>query len=85
MKNVLSLTKLAEDFIGSNPRPATSHLLLILQESGQLLRCQVILPVTVRHHQQEKVPSQRHHLVEDGELLVCQRALLIVRVCFLRD
>lgn len=61
----------------------TSHLLLIAQEVGQLLRCQVVLPVAVRHHQQEQVPSQGHHLVEDRELLVRQRALLIVCVCFL--
>lgn len=60
-----------------------SDLLLIAQEVGQLLRRQVILPVAVRHHQQEEVASQGHHLVEDGELLVRQRALLIIRVGFL--
>lgn len=61
----------------------TSYLLLVVQEVDQLLHCQVVLPVTVRHHQQEEIPSQRHHLVEDGELLVRQCALLIVCVCFL--
>lgn len=62
---------------------ATSDLLLVAQEVGQLLPRQVILPVAVRHHQQEEVASQGHHLVEDGELLVGQRALLVVRVGFL--
>lgn len=62
---------------------ATSDLLLVAQEVGQLLCRQVILPVTVHHHQQEEVASQGHHLVEDGELLVRQRALLVVRVRFL--
>lgn len=62
---------------------ATSDLLLVAQEVGQLLRHQVILPVAVRHHQQEEVTPQGHHLVEDGELLIRQRALLIVRVGFL--
>lgn len=62
---------------------ATSDLLLTAQEVGQLLRYQVIFPVAVRHHQQKEIASQGHHLVEDGELLVRQRALLVVRVGFL--
>lgn len=48
----------------------TSDLLLVPQKVGQLLGCQVVLPVAVRHHQQEEVASQGHHLVEDRELLV---------------
>lgn len=62
----------------------TSHLLLIVQEVGQLFSRQVILPVTVGHHQQEQIASQRHHLVEDGELLIRQRALLVVSVRLLQ-
>lgn len=61
-----------------------SHLLLIAQEVGELVGGQVILPVAVGHHEQEQVPSQRHHLVEDGELLISQRALLVISVCLLR-
>lgn len=61
-----------------------AHLLLVAQEVGELVGGQVILPVTVCHHQQEDIPSQGHHLVEDGELLVGQRALLVVGVSLLR-
>lgn len=70
----------SQKWLGASP---SSDLLLVAQEVGQLIRRQVILPVAVRHHQQEDVASQGHHLVEDGELLVRQRALLIVRVGFL--
>lgn len=61
-----------------------SYLLLVAQEVGELVGGQVILPVAVGHHQQEDVPSQGHHLVEDGKLLVGQRTLLVVGVGLLR-
>lgn len=61
-----------------------AHLLLIAQEVGELVGGQVILPVAVGHHEQEQVPSQRHHLVEDGKLLVSQSALLVIGICLLR-
>lgn len=63
---------------------AAAHLLLVAQEVGELVGSQVILPVAVGHHQQEDVPSQGHHLVEDGKLLVGQRPLLVVGVGLLR-
>lgn len=76
-----------KDVWGGVPSQRTTvaaHLLLVAQEVGELVGGQVILPVAVGHHQQEDVPSQGHHLVEDGELLVSQRALLVVGVGLLR-
>lgn len=70
---------------GALCRPlVASHLLLVAQEVGQLVGSQVVLPVAVGHHQQEDVPPQGHHLVEDGKLLVGQRTLLVVGVGLLR-
>jgi len=62
----------------------TAYLLLNAQEVGQILCGKVVLPVAVRHHEQEQVPSQGHHLVEDGEFVICQRALMIISVCLLK-
>lgn len=58
--------------------------MLILQEAGEVVGVQVVLQVTVGEHEQVKVPTSGHHLVEGAELLEAQSALVVVSVGFLQ-
>lgn len=62
---------------------ARIYLLFHPKELCQLFCCEMVLPVTVAEKQHVQVPPQRHHPIEDTELLQGQRATVLICVCFL--
>lgn len=59
------------------------HLLLRVEEPGQVVYVQVILQVAVGEHEEVQIPASWHHLVEGAELLKAQSSLVLVCVCLL--